>query len=584
MRKLIGVQVSQGIAVAPINVFYDYRKKIIQSSIEKEEVGKEYERFLKAVKESKKELEDLYESNNNQNEQGKITKEIIDVYIMLLEDEEFHEKVRRRIAHTYSNAEWAVKKVIHNYSAILEQSEDKYLAERIHDLNEIGIRVINYLSGIHHNPKTFVEDCIVVAHNLYPTELLKLPLAKIMGIVLEEGGITSHTAIIVKAYGIPMITGIHEVVSLVSDGEMGILDTENSALLVDIEETLIDQYKQKQSDYKKEVDILFETVKSTKHNTPLGEHLTFELNLDIVEELNTPVVEYADGIGLFRSEFILEAIPEHHDSEEKQFQIYKNLLERIPDKEVTIRTFDAGGDKVALSVNQINEENPLLGYRGIRFCLGDKEFFLYQLKALLRASCFGKLRILIPMVSSVYEMQKVSAIIKRAKKVLINEDKPFRDDVPIGTMIEVPSILYVLPEIAEYSDFFSIGTNDLLQYTMAADRGNVYVRSLYNYYQPAFLRILRDIFYQAHALKKDISLCGEMASFQATIPLLLGAGLRRFSVSPSQLITTISTATSYKISDARELFEKALKCSVSKEVKILIEEFNREHSSDNRKT
>ena len=340
----------------------------------------------------------------------------------------------------------------------------------MHDINEVGIKVIQHLSGNTEEAMQIDKKVILVATNLYPSQLLRLPLEHLAGIVLEEGGATSHTAIIAKAYDIPMISGATGVLSHAQHEEQAIIDAEQGALLLQVDDATIVHYTQVHAQLQKQKSNLLSVLEQTKHKSKEGTALRFELNIDVLGELDNPICKHADGIGLFRSEFLLESIHDHHDSEYRQFQIYKTLVESMPNKRVVIRTFDSGGDKIAVSVKQVNEDNPLLGYRGIRYCLGDKEFFLYQIKALLRAAKFGNLHILIPMVSCVEEVVHTLEIIEKAKTQLRSDSIEFESHVPIGFMIEVPSLVYMLPDIAPYCDFFSVGTNDLLQYTMAADR------------------------------------------------------------------------------------------------------------------
>ncbi len=307
--------------------------------------------------------------------------------------------------------------------------------------------------------------------------------------------------------------------------------------------------------------------------------MTFQINVDILEELDCRAIEYTDGIGLFRTEFIFPNISPLQDSEEEQYTAYLNIFKYMKGKPITIRTFDFGGEKKTTKIQTSKENNPLLGIRGIRFYHKDnQELFLSQLRALLRASFIGKLNILLPMVSTLEEIYTIKEYLEATKAEISSQGILGTPQYKLGVMIEVPSLLYQLKEVSQICDFWSIGTNDLLQYIMATDRSNSNVEYLYSYMQPAFLRVLQKIFYEGYKYKTEVIMCGEMASDIYSIPLLLGAGLRNFSVSLSNLAEVINIATSYNTKDTRELFERAVMCNsvkaVEKEVKEFINNFN----------
>lgn len=575
MKKLVGVSVAKGMVVASVHVLYDYKVQVAQSHMGSHELDAEYDRFIVALQQSREEIDEIVSHHEKQEIQYSLSEDILQVHRMFLDDVDFHKKVKDSITRTFSNAEWAVKKVIQGYIDLLAQTNNEYMTDRIHDFNEIGMRIIRNLSNDTRQAQDIHEPRIIVAHNLFPTQFLKMKRENIKGIILEEGGATSHIAIIAKAYGIPMIIGVKDVMKeLAFTYEPVVMLGGKGEIFVELSKDEIEQYKEQEKAEREKNDEITKFVEKAKKCTREGESVQFHLNIDVVEELTDFSVQHSDGIGLFRSEFLLEEISQYHDSEEDQFKVYKNLVTRMgTDKTVTIRTFDAGGDKLPVTINQINEENPILGFRGVRYCLGDKDFFLCQLRAILRASVFGKVRILIPLVSCVDEMIRVRAYLKRAMHQLDEKGMTYDKDIAMGIMIEVPSIVYCMDDIGEYCDFYSVGTNDLLQYIMATDRGNPFVADLYNYYHPPFLRMLSEVFYKAHQQKKDISLCGEMASYEKTIPLLLAMGLRTFSVSPSQLSQVIMGVTSYTIDESRSLLEDALTCHTSRDVIKTIEHF-----------
>lgn len=585
MKQLKGISISSGTVIDSAYVFYDSQVQVTQAMITEAEVERECARFVDAIERTKREYLLLCEGHAE--EEGHITTEIIEIHTMLLDDIEFHKKVKEMIQYSLSNAEWAVKKVIEQYIELLSSSDDSYMIDRIHDFNEIGMRVVQTLSNATKTDLILPNRCILLAHNLYPSQLMRLDKNKLSGIILEDGGITSHVSIIAKAYGIPMLVGVRDALRYIETGDTIILCAMQGDILLHPSREDIAFYTKQADDEHNEQERLLASVSATDRKTMEGEPLSFCVNVDVVQEMNEFAMRESDGIGLFRSEFLLEQIQEHHDSEEKQYKMYSTLVASMHDKPVTIRSFDAGGDKIPVSVQQINESNPLLGYRGVRYSLGDKDFFLTQLRAILRASMVGNVRLLIPMVSCVEEMILVQAFIKRAKSQLQKRGIGYKD-IPVGIMIEVPSIVHIMDDMNVYCDFYALGTNDLLQYTMAIDRGNAFVGNLYQYYHPPFLRLLNDIFYKAYTQKKEISLCGEMASYEDTIPLLLGMGLRNFSVSPSNLARVIHCTTKYTLSESRILLEEVLRCHTAREVIKKIEEFHhdqsRTHNSDNRAT
>ncbi len=568
MEVIHAIPVSPGTIVGKAHVVSNSSLNIPQYFIQPHSVAEEQRRFHDALPKVDTDLRAIQDK-----EEHKITEEILETYLLIINDTEFHAKVTRSIESHNHNAEWAVHQTMKSYAKKLGTSDDAVLRERTKDIHDIMLRIIAYLKNEPtKHVKGITEPCIIVTNTLFASQLLQYPRECIRGIVLEQGGKTSHTAIVARALGIPMVVNASDVLDLVHEGQTIVLNAHSGQVILQANASVITQYDEIARDEAHQTQVLEEQARHMKHMSVDEQRLSFELNIDVLEELQSNALQFADGIGLFRTEFFLSDVSIHH-SHKYQYEVYSQILSHMDGRPVTIRTIDIGGDKVPASMQQFEEENPLLGYRGIRFALGNRNLFYRQLQMLIKASPHGLLRILIPMVSTLEEFLETKELYEKAYESMRSELGEGSTRIEFGIMLEVPSLLYMLEDIAPHCDFWSIGTNDLLQYTMAADRNNASVSYLYSYFQPAFLRVLRDILHKAFTLAMPITMCGEMASDMNSIALLLGAGLRNFSVVPFQLSQVIAHATALKVSDARTLFEKAVMSTSVNAVQKQVEEF-----------
>ncbi len=571
MEVIHATPVSPGIIVGTAHVVSNSHLNIPKYFIQSHNIANEQQRFHDVLPKIDTDIKAIQNKKDH-----RITEEILETYLLIINDAEFHTKVTYSIERHNHNAEWAVHQTMKSYEKKLRESKDVTLRERTQDINDIMVRIISYLKNESLQDLSSInKPHILVADSLFTSQLLQYPKEYIKGIVLEQGGKTSHTVIVARALGIPMVINASDILEVVTEGQSLILNAHSGQVLIDADESIVAQYNTIAKNETHEIRVLEEKACHMKHVSVDKQKLSFELNIDVLEELESNILNFADGIGLFRTEFFLSNTSIHH-SQTYQYKVYSEVLSRMKGRPVTIRTIDIGGDKIPIGMQQFEEENPLLGYRGIRFALGHQSLFYKQLQMLIKASAHGTLRILIPMIATIEEFLETKELYKKAYNSIQSELPENSAAIEFGVMLEVPSLLYMLEDIAPHCDFWSIGTNDLLQYTMAADRNNANVGYLYSHFQPAFLRVLRDIFYTAFKHNMQVTMCGEMAGEINAIGLLLGAGLRRFSVVPFQLSRVISHATLLRVSDARTLFEKAVMCTSVDAVQKHVEEFLRD--------
>lgn len=571
MKKIRAISASPGIAAGAAHVLSRVFAEVPHYFIQSDKISDEQARFFSAVEQVQQDLGALKGAKAHA-----LADDLLETHMLIAGDTVFHKKVTLGIEEQLVNAEWAVHKVMKAYANTLQEAHDLNLRERAKDIHDVMLRLISCLKNEASLPAFAPEHpVIIVADTIFPSQLLQYPKEKILGIALEQGGKTSHAAIIARAFNIPMVVHAEGLLEEISEGDALVVDAHAGEVAVQVDDALVARYRKASDAEKDEKRRLEERIKTVAHCTRDGQPLRFEINVDVTEELESPACDFADGIGLFRTEFFLTDMPLHH-SEETQLEVYSLLLSRMKGKPVTIRTMDMGGDKMPLSMQQPDEENPLLGCRGIRFALSNRKLLYEQFRMLIKASPKGNLRVLVPMISTVEELLETKELYREARESF-GDAAPAaqdgKDPVQFGAMLEVPSLLYMLDDIAPHCDFWSIGTNDLLQYTMAADRSNSSIAYLYSYFQPAFLRALREIFYKSAEFSVPVSMCGEMASDMSSIALLIGAGLRNFSVVPSRLAPVIEHATAIRASEARILFEKAVASSSVAQVKTHVDAF-----------
>lgn len=569
MEVFLGVSAADGAGIGSAFLIPDQIKRAIpQTKISKEDIEEGWERFTSAKTAV---AEDITEklSKLPVDKSTAIQREIFEAYILMLNDPVFLKEVRTEYETTLFNIEYTLNFKSEEYAARLRNAGNDYLAERAQDITDIFGRVLDEMLGIHTFDINEVPDgSVIIATSLSPTETIILSKRKIAGLALTEGGISSHVVILARNYGIPTVVGLHgtSLRKKVQNGQMVIVDAECAELLADPDEETIAQYRKTIEIRRKEQEFLTEYLDKPAL-TKDGERFTLYANIGSPEEAETALKAGADGIGLFRTEFLYmaKADTSHHAAarsfnEDEQFEAYKHVLTVMKDKPVTIRTLDAGGDKLINSVDipSFNEKNPLMGMRAIRLSLAYPQVLKTQLRALYRASVYGKLRIMLPLITSAEQVEQSLVIVDEVKKELAAENIPFDDKVPVGIMIETAAAALTSDCLAKTSDFFSLGTNDLTQYTLGVDRENSNVSGLYDEFNLAVLRLIAITITNAKKYGINLSVCGEMAGRHDSILVLGGLGIRSLSMSPNLISRTKHLLSQFTVAELQAISSKRL--------------------------
>lgn len=569
MEVFLGVSAADGAGIGSAFLIPDQIKRAIpQTKISKEDIEEGWERFTSAKTAV---AEDITEklSKLPVDKSTAIQREIFEAYILMLNDPVFLKEVRTEYETTLFNIEYTLNFKSEEYAARLRNAGNDYLAERAQDITDIFGRVLDEMLGIHTFDINEVPDgSVIIATSLSPTETIILSKRKIAGLALTEGGISSHVVILARNYGIPTVVGLHgtSLRKKVQNGQMVIVDAECAELLADPDEETIAQYRKTIEIRRKEQEFLTEYLDKPAL-TKDGERFTLYANIGSPEEAETALKAGADGIGLFRTEFLYmaKADTSHHAAarsfnEDEQFEAYKHVLTIMKDKPVTIRTLDAGGDKLINSVDipSFNEKNPLMGMRAIRLSLAYPQVLKTQLRALYRASVYGKLRIMLPLITSTEQVEQSLVIVDEVKKELAAEHIPFDDKVPVGIMIETAAAALTSDCLAKTSDFFSLGTNDLTQYTLGVDRENSNVSGLYDEFNLAVLRLIAITITNAKKYGINLSVCGEMAGRHDSILVLGGLGIRSLSMSPNLISRTKHLLSQFTVAELQAISSKRL--------------------------
>ena len=569
-----GIPASPGISIGKVFLYSIQTLTVPSYSIDEEEVAGEITRFNNAIYKVKLDLEELVEKTRET--AGKKDLEIIETHLMMIEDPDLKSQITQGIAEEGKNAEHIVEDTISRMTKNLEDADDEYLNERVVDLIDIQSRILHHLMYIERTSLVDIEEeVILVAQTLLPSEVLTMNKKYIKGIVLDAGGKTSHTAILARSFEIPAVLGLSTVTKKVRNGNTLIIDGNQGTVILRPGRNTVDDYKLRQDKWvKHEQDLLL--LHKLPAETTDGHRVLLKTNIEIPEEVALTIAHGASGIGLYRSEFLFLR-PGGVASEEEQFDAYAYVLKHMKGKgSVTIRTIDVGGDKVIPGMEDFDEENPILGWRAVRFCLSHTDIFRIQLRAMLRASVFGSLKIMFPMISGGEELESVLQVLEEVKEDCRREKIPFDENIQIGSMIEVPSAALISDIIARKVDFLSIGTNDLIQYTIAVDRGNEKIAYLYQPFHPGVLRFLKMIIDNGHKAGIPVAMCGEMASDPISTVLLLGLGLDEFSMSPTAVLEVKKIIRSVTIVEARELAATIMKMDSCTKIDEYVREWSNE--------
>ncbi|HLF20778.1 MAG TPA: phosphoenolpyruvate--protein phosphotransferase [Bacteroidota bacterium] len=570
---LKGIPASPGIAIGPVFLFWKLEPTIEERTLVFEEIENEISRLEQSLARSKKELRKIYEFAEKKlgNNQAKI----LEAQLLILEDVVIFDTVYERVRKERRNAEFVVQDEIGKYHRLMAAAKDEYTRERANDLEDVRNRILRNLQEQRLVSK-FEGANIVVAQNLAAADTLILSRNEVLAYVTEIGGATSHSVLLARAMKIPTVVGLAHVAAKAHDGDTMILDGYSGIVIINPTDDSVRTYEQKQKEYR-DFEQKLSVLRDLPAETLDGHRVQLAANIELTEELEFVKMQGADGIGLYRSEVLLlgkEVFP----SEQEQVQQYKVLAEALYPKPVIIRTFDIGGDK--LIMQSISENNPFLGWRGIRVMLDKQDLFLDQLRAVLQASTRKNVAVMFPMISSIKEVRSAKKLLEDAKQQLKSKNILFDENIKVGVMIEVPAAAVIAEDLAQEVDFMSIGTNDLIQYVLAVDRSNEIVSSLYQEFHPAVVRFLRRIIERGKKGHVWVGMCGEMAGDPLATMLLLGLGLDEFSVVPTMLPEIKKIIRSVHFTEAKHVAEKVLAMQTEDEIKLYLQRIMKEKFPD----
>ncbi len=574
MKIFNGISASSGIVIGKVFLYLDDNLKVPKYSIEQEAIESEMARFHLAVEKVAEDLKviQLQSSNMRMEEESRF----LDSHMLMLSDPEFINQIKINLGNYKRNIEWVLLMTVKHLIRTLKKAESPYLVERTVDIYDVTQRIHRHLMFNEKISLAAIEnEVIVVTHNLMPSDTASMNRNMVKGIVMNAGGKTSHTAILARSFGIPSVLGLTNITDKARSGDMIIVDGNTGTAILDPDEDTLAKYKKRAQKWLLHVEQLNKLDKLSSVTID-GQRVILRANIELPEEVEQVLSHGADGIGLFRSEFLFLK-PSGFSSEEDQYNAYTYVIKKVKDNGgVTIRTLDVGGDKIIPDFETTDDKNPLLGWRAIRFCLDRKDIFKVQMRALLRASVHGDLRIMFPMISGVEELEDALAFLEETKQELRDEGISFDENIRIGIMIEVPSAALTCDILAKKVDFFSIGTNDLVQYTIAVDRGNENIAYLYKYFHPAVLRLLKMVIDNAHSAGIPVAMCGEMAGDPLASVVLLGMGLDSFSMSSGVIPAVKEVLRSVSLNEAEELVEKIMQMSSTQLIENYVSEWMNE--------
>lgn len=565
MLKIEGIAASAGVAIAKAfkleHPDYTIHRRDASDS------AAELARLDEALAKSQQELEAIKERTLQ--ELGEKKAEIFESHLLILNDPELLTPVRDKITAENVSAEYALNETANEFISMFENMKSAYLKERAADMRDVTKRVLTHLLGLNYvNPADINEEVIVIAEDLTPSDTAQLNRNYVKGFTTNIGGRTSHSAIMARSLEIPAVVGTKEVLDKVNSGDLVIVDGLDGSVIINPTEDVLNEYKAKRDKYLVQIEE-WKKLREVQTTSKDGVHVELVANIGTPNDVTGVLENGGEGVGLYRTEFLYMGRTEL-PSEDVQFNAYKTVLEKMEGKPVVVRTLDIGGDKELPYLNLPKEMNPFLGFRAIRLCLEQKDLFRTQLRALLRASVYGTLRIMFPMIATLDEFRAAKALLLEEKEKLQAEGVQVSDEIQLGIMVEIPSTAVLADQFAKEVDFFSIGTNDLIQYTMAADRMNERVSYLYQPYNPSILRLVKMVIDAAHKEGKWAGMCGEMAGDATAIPLLLGLGLDEFSMSATSILPARSQISKLSKADMEQLAAKALQMQTAEQVVELV--------------
>lgn len=561
--RIKGLAVSQGIAIGPAFPFGSGIQDVRPHEVAAAEVEAEVQRLTQAIENAKSELTRIGEET--QERLGERSAEIFEVHILILDDPEIRGAAIRRIREERLNAEWLFLQVVEKYEQSFSHFKDEYMRARATDLQDVKRRVIRQLQGAAKSPGDGLPGpAVVFAADLMPSETIHLRRDYVLGFATELGSRTSHAAILARSLKVPSVVGLGPVCQYLVPGTPVILDGYSGQLILNPAPETLERYEKTRSLYEALSHKLARS-RTLPARTKDGKDIELSANIEFFEEVQPAIADGAIGVGLYRTEYLF-LMRDELPTEEEQYAEYVRIIDALHRQPIIFRTFDLGGDKAQRHFHVHQEANPFLGYRGVRLYSEREEVFRMQLRAILRASVRGRVRILIPMISSVTEMRFSRGVLESVKEELRAAAIPFDEEIPVGAMIEVPSAAVSADLIARECDFLSIGTNDLIQYTLAVDRSNRYVDQMYRAFSPSVLRLIRDTIHHGHAQGVWVGMCGEMASDPLATMALIGMGLDEFSVSPVSLLVIKDIIRRVHFDECENLAERVLSYSTADEV------------------
>ncbi len=571
--SLHGLAVSPGIAIGRAQLLSHATLEVAHYVVPPKHIDAEVTRFDAALKSVRDELRALREDSSAEGAPSELTA-FIDVHAMILDDPMIAQEPRRLIRERGANAEWALVQQMELLVEQFDQIEDAYLRERKADVTQVVERVVKVLTGQRVKSRKSQDDeaQILIAHDLSPADTIQFRNQHVGAFITDVGGGTSHTAIVARSLAIPAIVGLHHARQILCDDDIVIVDGTRGVVIVDPDERVLEEYRLRKSELELERSKL-KRLKTARTASLDREEVWLYANIELTDDVQQARDMGADGIGLFRTEFLFmnrDELP----TEDEQFEAYRSVVQAMKGKPVTIRTLDVGADKTLRGGSHRQDPNPALGLRAIRYCLSEPQMFLTQLRALLRASHYGEVQILIPMVAHLHEIEQTLLLLARAREQLRERKQKFRERVAVGSMVEVPAAALALGQFLKHLDFLSIGTNDLIQYTLAIDRADEAVAYLYDPLHPAVLRLIAQTIQAGKRAGVPVSLCGEMAGETTYTRLLLGMGLRHLSMHPAQLLEIKQEVLRCDIEMASQKVQRMLKMDEPEKLRDMLARLN----------